>query len=233
MIWTRTDAVRRWIVVAGLIIGPVLLVLSVAINFAPPHESMRADFDAMAANPGIVVAEALLETFGFMIVLAALAGSTQALRARGGILGTVGAVLAMLGIVGFALSNATGFMIAELAGLPDHDAGFATASALLSSDVAGTVGTIGMGLEILGQVGIVLVVIGLIRARIIRIWSLLLVAVGIVVNFAGGIMLTTLIADVLLLALGCWIAVVLARSSHETWLGVPTTASPRSDAVEV
>ena len=81
----------------------------------------------MAANPGLIVAEAFLETFGFMIVLAAFAGSTQALRSRGGALGTWGAALSILGIVGFTFSNATGFELAELAQLPDHDAAFTTA----------------------------------------------------------------------------------------------------------
>jgi hypothetical protein len=224
MHWTRTDALRRWIVVAGLIIGPALLVLSVVVNFSPPRDSMRADFEAMTANPGIVVAEAWLETLGFMIVLAALAGSTQALRARGGALGTTGAALAMLGIVGFSQSNANGFTIAEIAALPDHDAGFATASALMSGEIAGTVGTIGLGLEMLGQLGILLVIIGLIRARIIPVWPLLMVVVGIIVNLAGGIMLTTLLADILLLATGCWIAVALARCSQRAWLGMPAVA---------
>jgi hypothetical protein len=222
MNWTRTDATRRWVVVAGLIIGPVLLALSVAINFSGPSDSMRADFDRMAANPGLIVTEALLETIGFMVVLAALAGSTQALRSRGGALGTWGAVLSILGIVGFAFSNANGFMLAELAQLPDRDAAFATAGAMMSGDTAGTVGTIGMALELLGQLGIVLVVCGFIRARVVRIWILLPVIVGIVINFAIGDMVTTLIADLLLLGTTTWIAIKLARGSQETWLGMPS-----------
>lgn len=221
MNWTRTDSIRRWIVVAGLIIGPILLVLSVVINLTPPSESMRADFDHMAANPGLIVAEALLETIGFTVVLAALAGSTQALRSRGGALGTWGAVLSILGIVGFSFSNANGFVLAELAALPDHDAAFSTAGALMSSDTAGTVGTIGMVLEILGQIGILLIIVGLIRARRVRIWAIIPVVVGIIINFVGGIMVTTLVADVLLLAVCIWVAVRLSRCSHEAWLGMP------------
>ncbi|MEO7147889.1 MAG: hypothetical protein ABIW81_07175, partial [Terrimesophilobacter sp.] len=127
MHWTPTDAVRRWIVVAGLIIGPAVLVLSVAINFSGPSDSMRSDFNKMAENPSLIVLEALLETIGFMIVLAAFAGSTQSLRSRGGALGTSGAVLSIVGIVGFSFSNASGFTLAELAQLPDHDSTFATA----------------------------------------------------------------------------------------------------------
>lgn len=221
MNWTPTDAMRRWIVVAGLIGGPVLLVISVTINFTAPSDSMRADFDAIATNSGLIVAEALLEAIGFMIVLAALAGSTQALRTRGGALGTWGAVLSIIGIVGFSFSNANGFTLAELAQLPDRDAGFATAMAITSSDTASLVGTIGMAMEILGQVGILLVIAGFIRARLVRIWILVPVIVGIVVNAAIGMMVSTLIADLLLLATCAWLAVRLAQCSHEAWLGMP------------
>jgi hypothetical protein len=83
-------------------------------------------------------------------------------------------------------------------------------------------GMTGFRLEMLGQLGILLVIIGLIRARLIRVWPLLMVVVGIIVNLAGGIMLTTLLAGILLLATGCWIAVALARCNHQAWLGMPT-----------
>ncbi|MEO6942077.1 MAG: hypothetical protein ABI238_03555 [Terrimesophilobacter sp.] len=221
MNWTPTDARRRWIVVAGLITGPALIVLSVAINFTPPSDSMRMDFDSMAANPGLIVAEALLEAIGFMVVLASFAGATQALRTRGGVLGIWGAILAIIGIVGFSFSNANGFALAELAQLPDRDAGFATAMAITSGDTASLVGTIGMAMEILGQVGILLVIGGLIRARLVPFWPLLIV-VGMVANAVISTMLTTLVVDLLLLAACSWIAVKLARCSHEAWLGMPT-----------
>lgn len=220
MQWTRTDAIRRWIVVVGLIVGPMLNVLSLAINLTPP-ESMRASFTAIGANPSLVVAESFLETFGFMIVLAALAGSTQALRHRGGALGTWGACLSILGIVGFALSNTAGFVLAELASLPDQDAAFAVAKSLSMGNLAGTIGTVEFVLEIAGQLGILLVIIGLMRARIIRLWPLVFGIVGMLLNAAVGLMVTTLIADVLLLAAGTWIALALARSTHEQWLGDP------------
>jgi len=231
MNWTRTDAIRRWIVVAGLILGPVLLVLSVASNFAGPSDSMRADFDRIGANPGPIVVQALLETIGFMILLATLAGSTQAIRSRGGALGTWGAGLSVIGIVGFSLSDASGFALAELAQLPDHDAAFTTAAAMMSSDTAGTVGAIGMALEILGQIGILLVIGGHIRTRMVRMWPLLLVVVGIVINVAIGDMLTTLIADVLLLAACAWLAVKIARCSHEAWLGNTAAVSAQHSTV--
>jgi hypothetical protein len=231
MNWTRTDAIRRWIVVAGLIIGPVLLVLSIVINLTPAGESMRADFDMMGDRSGLIVAEALLETLGFTIALASLAGATQALRTRGGLLGTVGAMLSILGVVGFSYSNANGFTLAELAQLPDRDAAFQTATAIMSSETGGIVGTIATALEVLGQIGIVLVICGLIRARLVRAWSLIPVAIGIVINFAIGDMVTTLVADLLLLATCVWIAVKLARCTPAAWLGEPAgVPSPASIA---
>ena len=73
---------------------------------------------------------------------------------------------------------------------------------------------------------IVLVIIGLIRARLVLDWVLILVAAGIVLNFVGGIMLTTLIADALLAVVGIWIAVALVRATHEAWLGMPASLTP-------
>jgi hypothetical protein len=221
MNWTRTDAARRRIVVAGLIAGPALLVLSVAINLTGAGGSMRSQFDHMATTASLVIVEAFLETLGFTLVLAAFAGAAGALRTRGGALGTWGAGLAMIGIAGFALSNAGGFTLAALAQLPHHDAAFTTAGALFSSDTIAVTGTITMVMELAGQVGILLEIVGLARARIVSFWILALVVLGIAVNLAFGTMLTTLIADVLLLAAGVWVGIALARASHETWLGAP------------
>jgi len=225
MMWTPSDAVRRWIVVIGLIAGPALLVLSVAINLSPGGGSMRNQFDAMSSRSGLIVAEALLETLGFMIVLASFAGATLALRVRGGALGTWGAVLAIIGIVGFSFSNANGFTLAELAQLPDRDAAFTTAAAITSSDTASFVGTLGMAMEVLGQVGILLIIGGLVRARLVRFWLLLVVVIAMVGNIAIGTMLSTLVADLLLLGVGTWVAVRLARASRSAWLGEEATQS--------
>lgn len=226
MNWTPVDALRRWIVVVGLVIGPVLLVLSIAINLTPQSDSMRTDFDTIAAHAGTVVAEGLLEAVGFMVVLASLAGATQALRSRGGMLGTWGAVAAMVGIVGFTLSNANGFVLAELAQLPDRDAAFDTAMAITQSDTAGLVGTVAMVMEILGQLGMLLVIGGLVRARLAPWWLLLGCLAGIVVNAVIGTMVATLVADLLLLIVCGWIAVALARCSRAAWLGLPDVAEP-------
>jgi hypothetical protein len=46
-----------------------------------------------------------------------------------------------------------------------------------------------------------------------------MVAAGIVIVTVFGMVLTTVVADILLLAASIWIAVRLGRSSRETWLG--------------
>lgn len=230
MNWTALDTLRRRIVMVGLVAGPALLVLSVAINLTPPGESMRADFDSMAARAGLIVAEALLESVGFMIVLAALAAAGWSLRGRGAALGTWGGVSSIAGIVGFALSNANGVLLAELAQLPDRDAAFATASAIMQGDTAGLVGTLAMAMEIVGQLGMLLVIGGFVRAGLVRVWVLAVVVLGIAVNAAIGTMLATLIADLLLLGVGAWLAVCLARHGAESGLGASASVEPVSES---
>nr|WP_274635610.1 hypothetical protein [Microbacterium bovistercoris] len=221
MEFTRTDAARRRIVVGALILGPVLAVTSAAVGLSAGggDGGMRAQFESMAAHASTILAQDLLETFGFMLTLAALAGATQALRTRGGALGTIGAVLAILGIAGFSMSNATGLAVVALAEQSDQDAAFTMAKAISGGGVIGTAGTVGFVLEVLAQIGMILVIAGLVRARLMPVWVLVPVIVGIGVNAVVGTMAATLVADVLLLATCAWIAVRLARCARSAWLG--------------
>jgi hypothetical protein len=173
MNWTRTDSTRRRIVIVGLILGPVMLAVSNAFVIQAQGNSMRDVFDAMTANPSMLIVQSLLEGGGFMIAFASFAGAVQATRVRGGALGTWGAALCIVGILGFALSSANGLAFYSLAPLHNHDVGFAAATAVVGDAAISTIQMI----------------------------------------------LTTLVADLLLLAAGTWIAVALARSPHEIWLG--------------
>jgi len=229
MSWTRTDTARRWVVIIGLVVGPVMLTISNAFIIQAQGNSMRAVFDAMTANPSILVVQSLLEGIGFMITFASFAGAAQATRLRGGALGTWGAALCIVGILGFALSSGRGLTFFTLAQLPGHDAGFTAAAAVAGDSANSTIQTV---LTLAGQLGICLVIGGLIRARVSRIWPLLLVIAGIIVNSVFGMILTTLVADLMLLAASAWIALALARSSRETWLGQSVPAQvQRSSAV--
>ena len=218
---TSTDAVRRRIVVIGLIVGPLLLVLSNAFTIQE-SDSMRATFDAMAANPWMLLAESLLEAIGFTIAFASYAGSAHALRSRGGALGTVGAVLCMVGILAFSLSAAGGLFLYVVAQMHDKDAGFAAGSALNQD---GVTGVLLMVLMVLGEAGICLVIGGLLRARIVRIWPLLIVLLGIVADNVLPGTLSSIVSDLLLLAASVWIAIVLARTPLAVWLGEATRAT--------
>lgn len=210
---TRTDLFRRRLMVGALVIGPVLATVSAAINVRLPSGTMREDFDTMAANASSILAQDLLEIAGFTCLLAALgAVALTLLRERGGALGTWGAVLAVAGIVGFAVANASGLVVVGLAGLPDRDAAFGMAVSLTSTGVASVAGNVGFVLEVAGQLGILAVLGGLVRARLIRLWPLLVVVAGIVLNAAGGSMTTMLAADVLLVVALTATAFALGRA---------------------
>jgi len=213
---TSTDAVRRRIVVTGLILGPLLLLLLSNAFIIPDAESMEATFDAMAANPWMLLTESLLEAIGFAIAFASYAGAAHALRSRGGALGTVGAALCMVGILGFTLSASGGLFLYVVAGMPDKGAAFAAGSALAAD---GVTGTLLMVLMVLGEAGICLLIGGLLRARLVPIWPLLLVLAGVVAdNVLGGI-LASLVADLLLAVASVWVAIALARAPRAAWLG--------------
>lgn len=207
----RLDAVRRWLVIAGLILGPVLIVLSVTVGLGPEPGSMRASFDLMAERAPQILAQDLLETFGFGILLGALVGVAPALRARGSALAFAGAMLSIAGIIGFAMSNAAGLSVVALAQLPDRDAAFQAASAISSTGPIAVIGTVGWILEIAGQLGILLVLAGLWRARVVSWWPLVLGVVGMLVNAVIGTLAASLAADVLLLAVMTWTVVGLTR----------------------
>jgi hypothetical protein len=225
MEWTRTDAARRWIVVSALVAGPLLTAVSVTVGIGLGGADMRAQFASMGAHGGTVLTQDVLETAGFVLVLAALAGAAGALRRRGGALGTIGAALAVVGITGFAVSNATGLAVVALAQQPDQDAAFRTAMALSSQGVLATTSMLGFALEIVAQAGMLLVFAGLVRARLASVWVLPIAVLAMGVNAVVGTMTATLIADVLLLAVCGWTAVRIARCSHEQWLGQATVSA--------
>lgn len=90
-----------------------------------------------------------------------------------------------------------------------------------------------MVFELAAQVVIVLVIWGLIRARLVRFWVLVPFVVGVVINFALGMQVATLIGYLLLLVTSAWVAVRLACSSHEARLGMSLNcaAEPASASV--
>lgn len=215
---TPADIARRRIVIGGLIVGPTLLLASNAFIVPESPDGMRAGFDAMGDAPWILFAQSLLMAIGFAVSLACYAGAPMALRRRGGTLGTWGAALSVLGIVGFTLSAAGGFFLYILTRMPDHEAGFAAAQALDSDDATGIVI---IALSLAGEVGICLVIAGLWRAHIIPVWPLVIVVAGIVADSVLDSFLASLVADALLLAASVWVAIALRRSARADGAAVP------------
>lgn len=214
------EPVRMLLIRIGLVLGPVLVIASLLIGLGPEPASMRAGFDAMAAHPTIIVIQDVLETVGFAMMLAALAAAAWMLPARGRMFGAVGAVLAVLGIAGFGLSNGAGLAVVALAQLPDRDTAFQVASTISADGPLATASTISWVLEIVAQLGILLVLVALWRAGLTPIWPLLLCVLGVLVNAVLGTMVATLIADVLLLVVGVWVVLGLSRTTHT----VPSSA---------
>jgi hypothetical protein len=221
MNWTSTDGVRRSVVVTGLIAGPVLLVASNAFIVPDAAGGMRAEFAAMAAKPWLLLVQSLLEALGFTIAMASYAGVPHALRGRGGALGTWGAALCIVGILGFVLSAAGGLFLYVVARMRDADAGFAAGAALNADAVTGNIVMI---LMLAGEVGVCLIVIGLMRARLISFWPLVIVLAGIVADYVLPSIFSGLTADVLLLAASTWVGMRLARAPRPVWLGDPVDA---------
>lgn len=226
----RDQAGRRLLVEIGLVVGPLLAVASVVIGLGPQPGSMREAFDVMAVRGGAIVAEDLLETLGFTVLLAALAASAGCLRGRGATLGTLGAVLSVVGIAGFGLSNGSGIVLVALAQLPDREAAFQTATALSDGGPLAVISTLGWLLEIVAQIGMLLVMVGLVRGRVIRPWPLVLAVLGVAVNAVGGTLAATLVADVLLVVTMAWVAVALTRTLEPiSWLRRGSSTAPSAD----
>lgn len=223
----RDQAGRRLLVQIGLVVGPLLAVASVVIGLGPQPGSMREAFDVMAVRGGAIVAEDLLETLGFTVLLAALAASAGCLRGRGATLGTLGAVLSVVGIAGFGLSNGSGIAVVALAQLPDREAAFQTATALSDGGPLSVISSLGWMLEIVAQIGMLLVLIGLVRGRVIRPWPLVLAALGVAVNAVGGTLAATLVADALLVVTMAWVAVALTHTLEPvSWLRRGSSTAP-------
>lgn len=206
---TRSETVRRWIMVVALVAGPAIAAASAAFVLPLPNSgSLHTDFTAMINNRPLLLISSLLEGIGFTLALGGYAAVSNLVRQRGGMLATLGAALCVVGILGFGWAGANGFAFHALTGLADHDAGFVAAGAV-ASDPATTVSSM---LEILGPIGVLLVMIGLVRARLVPLWPVFVIIAGILANGVIGTVVATLVADLLLLAASTWVAINLVRA---------------------
>lgn len=214
---TSAQSTRRLLVLTALVAGPVLAVASAAIGLGPQPGSMHEAFEAMGRNGSTILVQDLLEMFGFSLLAVGAIGVTRVIRGRGSILALIGAILSVIGIVGFTMSNTAGMAIVALAQLPDQAAAFSAAAAITSSGPLGLMSTLGWILEIAGQVGGFLIIVALWRARIIPWWPAACVLVALIAVSAIGTIEASLIADVVLLAVMVLIVVRVSRLESTEW----------------
>ncbi len=223
MEWTSTQAVRFRLTLSGLVAGPALLVASSAFIVPESSDGLRATFDAMAAQPWLLLVQSIVEATGFAVSLAAFTAATRAVRARGGALSTIGAVLCVVGVLGFTWSAAGGMFLSVLARMDDQDAGFAAAMAMIGDPVTEALIST---LMYAGEAGILLVLLGMLSAHLIRIWPILLVVAGVAADAVLPGTLSGLTADVLLLAAAVWTALSLHRAVRTTVSTAQLVAAP-------
>lgn len=220
----RSQTVRRRVVLWGLVVGPALLLLSSALIVPEASGGMRATFDAMAAQPGMLIAQSAVEAAGFCVSLAAFAAAAWRVQGRGWSLATTGALLCVIGVLGFTWSAAGGVFLSVLARMKDQDAGFAAAQALIADPVSGALIS---ALMYAGEAGILLVLIGLLRGRLIPLWPIVIVIGGVIADLVLPGELSGLTADALLLATGLWTALALRRAAAPADAGTDVTSCPR------
>lgn len=211
MEWTPTELARWRLALIGLMLGPALLVVSNVFIVPEGPGGMRGSFDAIAAQPWLVLVPSLLEAVGFAVALAAFAAVAHIVDRRGGALATTGAVLCMLGLLGFSWSAAGGLFLSTLAGMKDREAGFAAAMTMTADPVTGALIS---GLMYAGEAGILLVLLGLLRGGRIRIWPIVLVLAGIAADLILPGLLSSLVADLLLLTAGIWTVLSLRGTAR-------------------
>lgn len=221
---TPVDSVRRGLVLAALIVGPLLAAASAAIGLGLQPKSMHAAFDLMAQHGSTVLAQDLLELFGFTILAIGAIGVTRVLGPRGSWFGLTGALLSLLGIVGFSVSNASGLAIVGLAQLPDRAAAFDAAAAITAGGPLALISSLGWYFEIIGQVGGLVIILALWRARVIPWWPAVVFAAAMIAVAVIGSIEASLAADVVLLAIMVFVVIRAAQLPRPSWARQPTPA---------
>lgn len=192
---------RLHLLAAAMILGPACIVLGHLLNVNASEAPAQYVRD-ISAHHAAFVAGSVIVTAGAFSIIPAMAAMMRLAPARGGLLVTAGAVIAS---VSAASLGAGTLMLGTVMGMltPAH------ASLAVQVDQIGNQSGIGSLPFIIApglMIGILLVAIGLLRARLTRRWPAILLGLSVVPVFAapsGG-----LLGAVLHLPLGIAIAVL-------------------------
>jgi hypothetical protein len=211
---TQHAGFRRPLTGAALLGGSLLLVASAVLARPSGAQDAAGVLAAARDQGGAFLAQALLETGGFLLVFAGAIGATQVLRRRGVVLGNLACFLCFAGLAGFMLVGATSLNVYALANGDDHAAMVAAADVVHASPAA----IMSFPLMLLGMVGLILLALGLRRARLVPLWVPLVAVAGVVLDFVGGTSHAALLtSDVLALVSFGWIAKVAFSTSDDVW----------------
>jgi hypothetical protein len=173
---------RRTLVGLCLIVAPLIILAGSVIQPTSEGDEVREWLPELAEDPGRNDAATTLFIFGFVLLVPAIIGLVHLIRDRGIVLGHIGGVLAVLGSILYPVLFSTTFYDLSLAeNLPIDQAVKAQ---------EGTEDYVGVYFIFIPAIfgwtlGLILLSIALVRARVAPVWFLVLVVLANVAIFAG------------------------------------------------
>lgn len=209
-----TTAFRRHTVVAGLVLAPVLMLLSTALQ--PPFVDGYADRLARLDEAGAAAwASNVLFVLTQVGMLAAFLGIAHLLRGHSPRLSNMVAGLGVLATFGEAVMGGTGLVYLTMAQDPAHRDVFAGAWEQVESSPVMLFGLVGFGGTVLT---LVLVSVGLFRSRLVPRWAPLLVGAFLVLELVGsGLTEHASYAATMCLLIAFGAVARLVRQDAHTW----------------
>lgn len=176
---TDADNFRRTGVGLCLLAWPIFKLASDLVRPSEPG-NLTQEFVNVAAQPGSWTAGALLEMIAWILLIPGAIGIMRLLRGRGATLGNIGGVFTVLGIMGFVGGTVVTLFEVAMAQQPDRAAMITLYKAAMNSPIL-----IFVLFVFIGLLGLLLLVIGLYRARLAPIWMIALPVVAIALDFVG------------------------------------------------
>lgn len=222
------------VVAFGLFAAPLLLLGSAVVS--PPIVGDEASQLAVVArDPGGYYLFTLLIFVGTALLVPVVLGLMYLMRHRAPTLGNLGGSLAFIGIL-IAVGDALSQLIIWQMAAPGADQAQMAALLARVNEAPGAAVIFRIG-GVSFVLGLVLLAIGLYRAKVSPVWVAAGLAAGAVLNVAGFVIGSNVVIDVscvaLLLSLG-WIGRVVVGTSEQAWERLPghlASSTAKEDAL--
>lgn len=219
---------RKTVAGVCMIVAPAVAVVA-EITHPAQHSDEAKWLAEVSANTGRQYWAHLLVLLALALFIPAILGLMHILKARRPAIGHVGAGIALLGVVSFAVVVGTEFVVWQAAKAPETDTAAMTALLGRSNDSGGFVLLFLLALTF--PLGLLVLGIGLYLARAAAVWEAVLVAlplaVGIVSEIAYGPRIIPIVTAILfLIGLGSVGRRVLT-ASDEGWEHTPEIGGMR------